>query len=156
MRCFLCALMAFSSFVPAAHAQEFPPVYVLSENMSANADGCGYTHTSIEAAVKSELRHNRVPIATEQEDLRSGKAIMAYIETIGDDRVGYDECAVAFRFSLVTAQFVEVAVTKEWRYPTLQFCRRWGTVTASVADVQPTLNNNFRDFTSQCITQYLE
>jgi hypothetical protein len=120
--------------------------------MSANADGCGYTHTSIEAAVKSELRHNRIPITTDS----TGKEIWAYIETIGDDRVGYGQCAVAYRFSLVVPQNVEVWATKEWRSVKMEFCRRGGILTASVADVQPTLNNQFRDFTSQCITQYLE
>jgi hypothetical protein len=40
--------------------------------------------------VKSELRHNRVPIATEEDydSGDSGKAIVAYIETLADNRVG--------------------------------------------------------------------
>jgi hypothetical protein len=141
--------------VPAAHTQEFPPVYVLSENMSENADGCGYTHASIEATVKSELRHNRVPIATE-EDYASDKAIVAYIETLGDNRLGYGQCLVGYRFSLVVPQIVRITVTQEVRWEKIELCRRWGTMTSSVADVQPTLNNQFRDFTSQCITEYLE
>jgi hypothetical protein len=108
--------------------------------------------------VKSELRHNRVPIATEEDydSGDSGKAIVAYIETLADNRVGgYGHCLVAFRFSLVVPQIVRIAVTQEVRWEKIEFCRRWGTMTASVSDIQPTLNNAFRDITSQCITEYL-
>lgn len=146
------ALSSLAIFGSPATAQEFPPVYVLSKSMTDHTDGCGYTHTSIEAAVKSELRHNRIPIATDT----TGKEIWAYIETIGDDRVGYAQCSAAIRFSLVYPQQVEVWATKEWRSVKMEFCHRWGTVSGRASDMQPTLNTTFRDFTGQCITEYLE
>lgn len=152
MRRFLCALLALSSLGQMARAEDLPPFYVLSGGPPESAAECGYTHASIAAVVKSELRHNRIEIVTDT----TGNEIWAYIETVAVDGAGYNLCAVTFRLSLVVPQTVEVWATKEWRSVKMEFCKRWAVMTAPVADVQTTLNNHFRDFTSQCITEYLE
>lgn len=155
IRRFLFALIAFSGLVPAVYAQEFPPVYVLAENPPEKATACGYSHTAIVAAVKSELRHNRIEIAT-SEDNTAGTAIMAYINTTAGDVGVPGMCVVRYDFVLTTNEFVTISATNERRFASIVFCRKFGLAYYSQSSIQTNLNNQFRDYISQCITEYLE
>jgi hypothetical protein len=150
---FLTAMMAFICIVPAAHAKEFPPVYVVAEIMPNEATSCGYSHDSIAATVKSELRHNRIEIAT-MEDYPLN-AILGFIITNADYRADFGLCAVRFDFSFWTMESITLSPTKEKRVEQVVFCERGGLITGKAKDVQKELNNNFRDYTSQCIFEYL-
>lgn len=150
---FLTAMMAFSCIVPAAQAKEFPPVYVVAESMPNEATVCGYSHDSIAAAVKSELRHNRIEMAAMEDYPLS--AILGFITTIADYRADSGLCAVRFDLDFWTMAHVTLSPTKEKSVEQVVLCEKGGLFVGQAKDMQRKLNNVFRDYTTQCISEYL-
>ena len=135
-----------------ANAEELPAVYVSSEQDDANMEKCQIRNASVTAAVESELRYNRVPIAS-RTDWFADQAIRAYVSVTAVHMVN-GVCATAYELSLNTLQKVELSLNGEERYVTIEFCEDGGVMTGTPLDLQSRLNAAFRESTSVCISKF--
>jgi hypothetical protein len=145
------ALFAFCCFGSAAQAQEFPPVHVLSEQDDDDARTCQVSNSSSKAAVESELRYNRVPIATREQYVQL-EALRVYVEFNALEIPG--GCVVSHRISLGNYQPVLLLVTGKAMNATVEICNKGGIMSGPSHNLQSRLNAAFRDYTSQCLSEY--
>ncbi len=151
LRIIVLALLAYCCVGTAVQAQEFPPVYVLTEEDDEEFRTCQVSNASIKATVESELSFNRVPVGTREQAVR-GEALRAYIEVI--PLVVSGECAVSHRISLGNYQRVVLSVTEKKIFAMVEICIKAGLLSGPSDKMQSSLNAVFRDFTSQCIAEY--
>ena len=151
VRSLLIALIAFCHVGSAAQAQEIPPVFVMAEEDDENARTCQVSNASIGAAVESEFTYNRVPIGTVEQYL-SDKAINSYVRTT--ILVISGTCAISTSFSLKNDQPVVLSVTGKAMFATVEICNKGGLLSGPTHNMQSRLNAAFRDYTSQCNSEY--
>lgn len=151
MRTLLITVATLCHVGSAAQAQEVPPVFVLTEDDSKAALACQVSNTSSSAAVESELRYNRVPVATRAQGIRY-EALRATVQSTPIQISG--GCAAAYSFSLNLYQPVVLRVTGKEMWVTVEICSRSGIMSGPTYDLQSRLNLVFRDLTSECIAEY--
>jgi hypothetical protein len=155
MRRFLCALVALSGVLPTAHAEEFPPVSVFSDGDDEIAEACGVSGASIVAAVESEFRHNRIPIAAANDQFGPG-TINAFIYFVAGDITGAGGCAIAYNLELYHRQSIYDALKKKERMATIEDCHDGGLIWGPSAGLQTRVNDQYRNSVNICISRYLK
>ena len=136
-----------------ARAEQVPAVFVYSDEDGAEDIACSIRGASIVAAVESELRHNRISIAT-QDQYNKAEAISAAIVTTSLELSG-GLCVTGYELSLENGQYVTVDVTNERRFAKVVFCAVSGVMSGAGSGMQGRLNTQFRDLTSECVSEYL-
>jgi len=150
MRTLFTALVALCYVGSPAQAQEFTPVYVATED---DDDTCEVSNVSIVAVVESELRYNRIPVGTRAQAI-ADEALTLRVNTTAVFNRGV--CAVGYNLEMSNYQEIVLSVTGEKRWATTVLCQKGGLMTGPAFDLQSRLNAEFRDFASQCISQYLK
>ena len=148
MRRFLCALMALSSLGQMTQAQEFPPVRVVADEVGDSERDCNIGHTSAIAAVESEFRKNDVKVTSGVWDLLVHLRLVA-LETSGTG------CAVNYSFRVQSNQMIFHRLKQIEKLVWIEECDFGGLMTGPTYDLQTRLNDNLRDLTNMCISQYL-
>lgn len=151
VRTLFIALAMFCCVGSAAQAQEFPPVYVSIEEDDKDSGDCQVSTASSKAAVESELRYNRIPVGTKAQFI-SDEALQARAQT-GVLAIS-GGCAVSYIFSLSNFQEVVLSITGKEMWAKVEICRLAGIMSGPSYNMQSRLNAAFRDYTSQCISEY--
>ncbi len=153
MRRFLCALMALSALGQMARAQEFPPVFVYGEDDTDFERACALSYGSAIAAVVSEFRKNNVALTKSSEQYREG-SVMAYLN-INPVETSSNACAVAYSMRIYHYQDIYNTLTNRSEVAAIDFCSKGGVMNGVRYNLQTRLNDAFRDYTNQCISQAL-
>jgi hypothetical protein len=154
LRTFFTALVAFGSAGSAVYAQEFPPVYVFTEDDDDSSDTCQIGGASIVAAVESELRQNQISIASGAERY-NGDSIWAYLN-LNAAKLSGSICAVDYNFQLTHRQIIFHVHKEKAVNVSVENCNLGGLMTGVPSGLQSRLNDKFRDLTNQCISKYLK
>lgn len=154
MRTFLATLIAFSCIGSVAYAQEFPPVYVFTEDDDDSSYACQVSGASIVAAVESEFRQNLIAIASVEQKF-SGKSVWAYIN-VNPIEISGSLCAASYDFQLYQRQPIYDVVKDRNTIANVEHCSLGGIMTGAPSGLQDRINDNLRDFTNQCISAYLK
>ena len=126
-------------------------MYVSIEEDDKDSRTCQVSNVSNRAAVESELSYNRIPVGTKAQ-FNSGEALYARAETAV--LAASDGCAGSYIFSLSNFQKVVLSITGKDMWAMVEICSRGGIMYGPSYDLQSRLNARFRDYTSQCISEY--
>lgn len=153
MRRYLCALIAFGGLVPAAHAQELPKMYVFSEAEEDGLSDCGFRYASAVAAVQSELRRNNVEIIKREERF-DGPTLLVYLSANGF-KTSSTYCVVSYELQMYHYQSIFNVLKGELDDAIVETCKKGGLLHFPPYDTQTRINDRFRDYATQCISEYL-
>lgn len=146
-------MFLFSS--PTIHAQGLPAVHVSSaSDDTSDEKECQIRNASVVSAVESELRHNRITLASREQYI-SSRAIAAETQ-ITTLKTPDGLCVVSYSLQVLNYQRVKVDVTQQERWANIVLCYEGGVMTGGSANLQGRLNTQFRDLTSMCVSKYLK